>query len=168
MNPSGLTIATAVKAVLGESKSAYFVDKNSPAHAAASAAPDSASIKQVKIRKMGVRTSSASESSSPRTEWRQKFRLASDTLQLSAAAFTGHGFSTSTVKVRPSSAPRALAHQHVSQPPSLASHALNSGTKAHVAETQALVKGHSVKVTMYIPQSAEDTGNSVVPAPSLL
>ena len=163
LNPADLAVATAVKAVSGHSNSAYYIISGAAGAASGvCAVPRPASIN---VRKVGGRVSaSGSENSSPRAEWRQKFRLASDTMQLNADAFPGKGFSSSSAKARPSSAPRASSLQHAFQVPSPS---ISSETAANEAETHALVKGYSVKVTMQALKAA-DAGITVVPAPSLL
>jgi hypothetical protein len=165
VNPAGLTVTTAVRELSGQSNSAYFVSNISASPSVSSGPPSPVSIKQKNVLKLGARTPSGSESSSPRTEWRQKFRLTSDIIQLNADTFSGHGFSSSATKVRPSSAPRSTSQQHAPQPPLRSK---KSETQAHEANVQALVKGHSVKVTMHVPIGAAGACTTVVPAPSLL
>jgi hypothetical protein len=162
LNPADLAVATAVKAVSEHSNSAYFGSSG-----AAGAASSGCAVPRpapINVRKAGGRVSaSGSDNSSPRAGWRQKFRLASDTMQLNAGVFPGNGFSFSRTKARPSSAPRASSLQHAFQVPSSS---ISSQTAADEAEIHALVKGYSVKVTMHAPQAA-DAGITVVPAPSL-
>ncbi len=87
-------------------------------------------------------------------QWRQKFRLASDSMQLNVHSFSGKGFSPN--KGRPSSASRTYSHEVGLQPPSL----------PREAATNALVKGRSLKVSL--PLGSADANIASVAAPPLV
>jgi len=89
---------------------------------------------------------------SPRPEWRQKYRMASDTIQLSP-----HSPQISNLNFGPSSPASASSNQHVLQP--LASPAL------YQAPILAMVKGQALKSNMQGSKGSVDAISIVVPAP---
>ena len=108
---------------------------------------------------------------SPRAEWRQQFRLASDTIQLVPDAFQGRGLSLS--KARPSTAHKFSSHERALQalPPSHQSSPPPASLFQATDDTAtALVKGRSLTSNTRPPTSPSRVGcvTAVVPAPAVL
>lgn len=155
VNPSGRAAATALQVMAQPSgQSATISYFGSPT------GPDPASLNAISSAASATLKSSSRISNLARgqqassTQWRQKFRLATDSMQLSADSFPGKGFSPN--KGRPSTAPRGSSHEVGPQPPSL----------PREAATDALVKGRSLKVSL--PHGSADTNIAFVAAPPLV
>ncbi len=109
---------------------------------------------------------------SPRTEWRQQFRLASDTIQLVPDAFQGRGLSLS--KARPSTAHKFSSHERALQALPLSHQSLPQPASLFQATDDAataLVKGRSLTSNTRPPTSPSrhvDCVTAVVPAPAVL
>jgi hypothetical protein len=104
---------------------------------------------------------------SPRTVWRQQYRLASDAIQLNSDSWQGKGLSSR--KVRPSTAPshRSFSHEAALQ---AASHPVAPAVAPHETAASAVVKGHSVLVNSQRASARGDVDVvvAVVPAPRVL
>ena len=155
VNPSGRAAATALQVMAQPSGQSaiisYFGSPTGPDPVNSNTISSAASA----TLKSGSRISNlARGQQSSSTQWRQKFRLATDSMQLSVDSFPGKGFSPN--KGRPSSAPSGSSHQVGPQPPSL----------PREAATDALVKGRSLKVSL--PHGSADANISFVAAPPLV
>ncbi len=161
LNPSRSSAATAVQQVMDQTSGhsapiSYFGSPADPPPAnsnATSSAAKSASEKTT-LKSDGRLSNLGRGQQVSCIQWRQKFRLASDSMQLNADSFSGKGFSPN--KGRPSSASRISSHEVALQPPSL----------PREAATNALVKGRSLKVSL--PHGSADANIASVAAPPLV
>ena len=170
MHSSGRPVATAVQVSV---QSAHLIDSHhlsSPAHVAA-VAVNTSPIERQRSRALSdavlntalmqdarkanfkelkeSRHASPPLNKSPRPEWRQKFRLASDTMQLSP-----HTQQYFDPNVPLSSPPRAAS-----------SHSPASASAVDQAARVALVKGHALKSHLHACKGSADAISIVVPSP---
>jgi hypothetical protein len=162
VNPSARLLATAVQVAAEQTeKSLYFGNVSAPVPAIS----NPSSIKTLTAGR--VASVSGSPKESPRTVWRQQYRLASDTIQLNSDSWQGKGLSSS--KIRPSTAPahRTFSHEGALQ---AASHPIAPAVAAHETAASAVVKGRSVLVSSQRASAKGDADAvvAVVPAPRVL
>ena len=160
VNPSGRPLATAVQVPAEQAaKSLYFENVSG-------SIPAISNPSSIKVFSAGrVASVPGSPKESPRTVWRQQYRLASDTIQLNSDSWQGKGLSSS--KVRPSTAPahRTFSHERALQ---AASHSIAPAAGTHETAASALVKGRGVLVNSQRAKSHADAVVAVVPAPTVL
>ncbi len=154
MNPSGRVVG-AVQAAAPATPNLYFETQSvaGPSLTISGSPPAKACAAGHGAAISGV------ERQSPRSEWRQRYRLASGTIQLNTDSFQGKGARVN--RVRPSTAPRertVQAHQQLFE------YSLEPKEDAAVA----LLKGRSLIGSSQAAKRRADAVTAVVPAPPVL